>query len=39
LANHHLPLEQQKKVFEKVFNDWKGELEQVDDILLMGIKI
>ncbi len=39
LANHHLPIKEQKNVFEKAFNDWKGELEQVDDILLVGIKI
>ena len=39
LANHNLSLEQQKNLLEKTFNDWKGNLEQVDDILLVGIKI
>ena len=36
---HHLPLAEQKQILEKTFEDWKGNLEQVDDILLMGIKI
>jgi tetratricopeptide (TPR) repeat protein len=31
--------EQQVKVVEKNFFDWKGNLEQVDDVLLIGIKI
>lgn len=39
LANHNLPIAEQRNVLEKVFNSWKGNLEQVDDILLMGIKI
>lgn len=39
LANHHLSIIEQRNLLEKTFNDWKGELEQVDDILLVGIKI
>jgi serine phosphatase RsbU (regulator of sigma subunit) len=39
LANCSLPLEQQKNIFEKTINDWKGNMEQVDDILLIGVKI
>ncbi len=31
--------DKQKEILEQQFMDWKGELEQVDDILLMGIKI
>lgn len=34
-----LPLEEQRQSLNKVFNDWKGDLEQVDDVTIIGIKI
>ncbi|MBK7183071.1 MAG: SpoIIE family protein phosphatase [Bacteroidetes bacterium] len=34
-----LPLNKQAETLEKEFLDWKGELEQVDDVLIIGIKI
>jgi serine phosphatase RsbU (regulator of sigma subunit) len=39
LANHHLPMEEQKTVLNTKFESWKGNLEQVDDVLVIGIKI
>src|ERR1035437_1840645 len=33
------PLAKQKEELEKTFIDWKGNLEQVDDVLVIGIKI
>jgi serine phosphatase RsbU (regulator of sigma subunit) len=39
LANHHLPMSEQNKVLEHTIESWKGSLEQVDDILIIGIKI
>ncbi len=39
LANHILSMTEQKLKYAKIFNDWKGELEQVDDVLLMGIRV
>ena len=39
LAISHLPLARQKVELEKTFVEWKGKLEQVDDVLLIGIKI
>jgi serine phosphatase RsbU (regulator of sigma subunit) len=39
LANTNKPLDEQKNLLEKHFNEWKGNLEQVDDVLLIGIKI
>ena len=30
---------EQKSILLKAFNNWKGELEQVDDVLLIGIRI
>ena len=34
-----LPMEEQKEVLGQKFDAWKGKLEQVDDVLVIGIKI
>ncbi len=34
-----LPVEKQKLELEKSFEDWKGNMEQVDDLLVVGIRI
>ncbi|MBI3509969.1 MAG: tetratricopeptide repeat protein [Bacteroidetes bacterium] len=34
-----LPLEEQRKVLEKKFTEWKRHYEQVDDVLLIGVKV
>jgi len=39
LANHHLPMNEQKNILEKIYDDWKGTLEQVDDVLVIGIRV
>ncbi|MEO6426860.1 MAG: tetratricopeptide repeat protein [Bacteroidia bacterium] len=39
LANCHLPLTEQKKAIENAFENWKGKLEQLDDVCLIGVKI
>lgn len=39
LANAHLPMDAQKAALEKSFTDWKSGYEQVDDVLLIGIRI
>jgi transcriptional regulator with GAF, ATPase, and Fis domain len=39
LANSNKPLEEQKNILDKTFVDWKGNLEQVDDVLVIGIRI
>jgi sigma-B regulation protein RsbU (phosphoserine phosphatase) len=36
---HKLPMHHQKKKLEKEFYDWKGKNEQIDDILILGIKM
>ena len=38
-ANACKPAETQKEILENALNNWKGSLEQVDDILVIGIKI
>lgn len=34
-----LPMEEQKDALSKFFFDWKGNFDQVDDILLIGVKV
>ncbi len=36
---HSLPMEEQKTGLEKILTEWKGMNEQIDDILIMGVKI
>lgn len=33
------PLEEQRETLDKAFEKWKGDLEQIDDVLIMGIRI
>ena len=35
----HLPMQEQKEKLIKVFLDWKGDLEQVDDVCLIGVRM
>lgn len=39
LENYTLSMSEQKLKYANIFEDWKGNLEQVDDVLLMGIRI
>jgi serine phosphatase RsbU (regulator of sigma subunit) len=39
LSVHHLPMVQQKELIEKAVNTWKGNREQTDDMLIVGVKI
>jgi ligand-binding sensor domain-containing protein/serine phosphatase RsbU (regulator of sigma subunit) len=36
---HQYSIFEQQKELEKQFNDWKGNFEQVDDVLVIGIKV
>jgi len=33
------PMQKQEEILSKTFADWKGKLEQVDDVLVIGIKV
>ena len=35
----HLPMHEQKDQLEKLFIDWKGNNEQVDDVCLIGVRV
>lgn len=34
-----LPAEEQKQKLETAFNNWKGQLEQIDDVCVIGIRV
>jgi PAS domain S-box-containing protein len=36
---HHLSMREQKLYLSNFINEWRGELEQIDDILVIGIKV
>jgi serine phosphatase RsbU (regulator of sigma subunit) len=39
LEIHSFPVEKQKDILEKSFEEWKGDLPQVDDVVLVGLAI
>ncbi len=39
LSIQHLSMHEQEKVLSKYFDTWKGSNEQVDDVLLIGIRV
>ena len=39
LSVHQKPMYEQHRLLEKTLNDWKGEHEQTDDILVIGIRV
>ena len=38
ISIHDQPMHTQNKTLERVFDDWKGNLEQVDDVCIIGIR-
>jgi len=39
MENAHLPMNEQKKILDTTLKNWMGYTEQVDDIVIVGIKI
>ena len=39
MENSQLTMAEQKQILEKAFENWKGNLAQVDDVLVIGIRI
>jgi len=37
--NAHLPMQQQKTILETTFKDWVGDLEHVDDVTIIGVRV
>lgn len=39
LDNYLLPLNDQKDILDKAYEEWRGDGEQVDDVLVIGLKV
>ena len=39
LFNYNKTLLEQKEILEESFKDWRGDIEQVDDVCVIGIRI
>ncbi len=39
LSNYQKTMNEQKKLLQKNFYSWKGEIEQIDDIIVIGIRV
>jgi len=39
LSIQNVSMTEQKEVLQKTFNDWKGEIEQIDDVCIFGVKV
>ncbi|MBU0486753.1 MAG: SpoIIE family protein phosphatase [Bacteroidetes bacterium] len=39
LQIQHLTMDKQKEELERIFFEWKGDVEQYDDVLILGVKI
>ncbi|MBL0047768.1 MAG: SpoIIE family protein phosphatase [Bacteroidetes bacterium] len=39
VQHHHLPAEEQRKKIIQEFYEWKGKEEQVDDVLVIGVRL
>jgi ligand-binding sensor domain-containing protein/serine phosphatase RsbU (regulator of sigma subunit)/ABC-type amino acid transport substrate-binding protein len=38
IKNHQRPMKEQAQILEKAFDDWMGDIEQIDDVVIMGLK-
>ena len=36
---HEKPLEEQKEELDRTFEEWKGEQEQIDDVVVVGVRL
>ncbi len=39
IDNHDKPMVEQEQILDKTFEDWRGELAQVDDVCILGFKV
>ena len=39
LSAHQLPMTEQRNLLEKTINNWRAGKEQIDDMLVIGVKI
>jgi hypothetical protein len=36
---YHLPMKEQKQKLDHTFEQWKGDQEQIDDVVMIGFRI
>ena len=39
VSNSHLPMAEQRELLINIFDEWKGNAEQVDDVCVVGIRV
>ena len=39
LSKQHLSLAEQKEAYKSTFHDWKGDIEQLDDVCVIGVRL
>ncbi|MCI5055328.1 MAG: serine/threonine-protein phosphatase, partial [Flavobacteriales bacterium] len=39
LKIHHLPMDEQRSILKSRFIEWKGDLEQTDDMCIIGVRV
>ena len=39
LGNYNKPMVEQKQILDKTFMEWKGDQDQIDDVLVIGIRV
>ncbi len=39
LEVHERPMEEQHRILELIFDEWKGDLSQIDDVLVIGLRL
>ena len=38
LSIHDKPMDEQEKILDSTMREWKGDVEQIDDILIIGVQ-
>lgn len=39
LSIHQKPMAEQREILNKTFDDWRGTIEQIDDVIVIGVRI
>jgi len=39
LEVHERPKEEQHRILSLIFDEWKGDLSQIDDVLVIGLRL
>ena len=39
ISIHRKPMAEQREILDKTFDDWRGTIEQIDDVIVIGVRI